>query len=59
MFMKQFNFCIQLQNAIPQLIIWIKGSENLRAAAIDYQNHINEYHREMHFEALVEFVAKR
>lgn len=39
-------------------MLWIQGPENLREAALDYQLHINEYHREMHFEALVDYLSK-
>lgn len=49
----------QFQNVIPSFVLWFHGSENLRSAAHDYHVHANEYHREMHFEAFVNYLAKR
>lgn len=53
------SITFQFQNVIPSLVLWFQGPENLRSAAHDYHRHANEYHREMHFESFVDYLAKR
>lgn len=54
----RYRLLFQIQNVVPQLVLWLQGPKNLRDAALDYQKHINEYHRESHFDAFVEYLAK-
>ena len=46
----------QIQSMVPLIVVLAMGPEELRRVAANMQNHLNEYHREANFEALLQYV---